>query len=96
MKSKAKWDGEGYILDDSLESLVVALCCSEDACGEEAVWEGEVGADGNQLEDQAEKTSLSGCFSQSEEVGVVGIFFVEGWRHWRQRCVEEVGETVLE
>ena len=51
MKREAERTGKGDVADDSLEGLVVSLSCSKNACGEEAVREGEVGSDGNQLED---------------------------------------------
>ena len=54
VKCEAERGGEGDVANYPFESLVVSLCCSENACGEEAVREGEVGSDGNQLEDEAE------------------------------------------
>ena len=54
MKRESQRGGEGDVADDSLEGLVVSLSSSENACGEEAVREREVGSDGNQLEDESE------------------------------------------
>ena len=59
MKCEAERGGEGDVSNYPFQSFVVALSCSEDACGEEAVREREVRSDGDQLEDEARARSAT-------------------------------------